>query len=163
MAAWLRNRWSLAWATLTAAFALHVLDEATHDFLSWYNPSALRLRAALGLPFPPTFTFPVWITGLCVAVLLLAALTPLVQPGKRWPVIASYLYGMVHTANGIGHLAVSAGGRWLAPGVLSAPLVLAAALWLIIETARATAAPAEGKRAAQEPAHSSNTTRGRPP
>ena len=35
------RRWALAWAALCAAFALHVIDEATHDFLSWYNPNAL--------------------------------------------------------------------------------------------------------------------------
>ena len=139
MAAWLRNRWSLAWATLTAAFALHVLDEATHDFLSWYNPSALRIREVLGgLPFPPVFSFPVWLAGLCIAIILLAALTPLMRPGRRWVVVASYLYAIIHTANAIGHLAVSAAGGWLAPGVLSSPPLLAAALWLMVETTRAS-------------------------
>jgi hypothetical protein len=139
VAAWLRNRWSLAWATLTAAFALHVLDEATHDFLSWYNPSALRIREYLGagIPFPPVFSFPVWVTGLCVALVALAVLTPLIRPGRRWVVIAAYAYAIIHTANAIAHLTVSVSGRWLAPGVLSSPLVLAAALWLLVETTRA--------------------------
>jgi hypothetical protein len=99
---WLTQRWPLAWAALTAAFALHVLDEATHDFLSWYNPSALRLREYLGgLPFPPAFTFPVWLAGLGIAILALAALTPLVRPGRRWVVIAAYAYGLRPPARSI--------------------------------------------------------------
>ena len=133
-----RNRWAIAWAVLTAAFALHVVDEATHDFLAWYNPTALAIRARFGgLPFPPTFTFPVWLTGLCVAVALLAALTPLIRPGKRWPLIASYVYAVIHIGNAMGHITVSASGRWLAPGVLSSPFLLAASLWLLYETERA--------------------------
>jgi Protein of unknown function with HXXEE motif len=139
-----RNRWALAWAVLTAAFALHVLDEATHDFLAWYNPSALALRARLGgLPFPPTFTFSVWLTGLCIAVALMAALTPLIRPGKRWPVVAAYIYAAIHIGNALGHITVSAAGRWLAPGVLSSPVLLAAAFWLLYETARARRVRAE--------------------
>lgn len=131
------SRWALAWATLTAAFALHVLDEATHDFLAWYNPVALALRERLaGLPFPPVFTFAVWLTGLCVAVVLLAALTPLIRPGRRWPVVAAYVYGIVHLANAMGHITVSLIGHWLAPGVLSSPVLLVAAVWLLYETAR---------------------------
>ena len=137
MPEWLRNRWSLAWAAMTAAFALHVLDEATHDFLSMYNPTALRIQEYLGLPFPPVFSFRVWLTGLCVALAVLAALTPLVKPGRRWAVIAAFGYGAIHTANAIGHLTASVAGRWLAPGVLSSPVVLAAALWLLVETHRA--------------------------
>jgi hypothetical protein len=137
--AWLQNRWSLAWATLTAAFALHVLDEATHDFLSWYNPNALRIREYLGgIPFPPVFSFAIWLTGLCVALVALAALTPLIRPGRRWVVIVAYAYGIIHTANAMGHLGISVAGQWLAPGVLSSPPLLAAALWLLIETTRAS-------------------------
>lgn len=63
------RRWGLAWAALCAAFALHVLDEATHDFLSWYNPNALAVRARVPWLPVPVFTFPVWITGLTIAVL----------------------------------------------------------------------------------------------
>lgn len=136
MATLLRYRWALAWAGLTVAFALHVLDEATHDFLAWYNPTALRLRADLGIPFPPVFSFAAWLSGLCAVVVLLALLTPFVRPGRRGFVVAAYVYAVVHTANALGHLLISASGRWLAPGVLSSPLLLAMALWLFYETDR---------------------------
>jgi hypothetical protein len=128
------RRWALAWAALCAAFALHVLDEATHDFLSWYNPNALALRErAPWLPVP-VFTFPVWITGLTIAVVALAALTPLVGRGHRGLLPLAYAYGVIHVANGIGHIMVSISGGWFAPGVYSAPVLLASAIWLLYET-----------------------------
>ena len=75
----------LAWLAATVALALHVADEATHDFLAWYNPSALRIRRLLGgLPFPPTFTFVPWLLGLVAAVLVLGALTPVAYRGAAW-------------------------------------------------------------------------------
>jgi hypothetical protein len=133
----LRNRWAFAWGALTAAFAIHVLDEATHDFLTWYNPVALAVRERLGgLPFPPVFSYPVWLTALCTAVCLLAAMTPMIQPRRHWAVFAAYAYGIVHVANALAHLTVSVAGRRLAPGVLSSPLLLLSAGWLLYETRR---------------------------
>ncbi|MFN2563678.1 MAG: HXXEE domain-containing protein [Gemmatimonadaceae bacterium] len=130
------RRWAMAWATLCVAFALHVIDEATHDFLSWYNPNALALRARVPWLPVPVFTFRVWITGLTAAVLAVAALTPLVRRGRRWLVPVAYVYGVIHVANGIGHITVSIAGRWLAPGVYSSPLLIASAVWLLYETER---------------------------
>jgi hypothetical protein len=128
------RRWALAWAALCAAFALHVMDEAANDFLSWYNPTVLSLRARVPWLPVPVFTFPVWITGLTIAVVALAALTPLVRRGRRWLLPLAYVYGIIHVANAIAHITVSIAGRWLAPGVYSAPVLLASALWLLYET-----------------------------
>jgi hypothetical protein len=130
------RRWATAWATLCAAFALHVIDEATHDFLSWYNPNALALRARVPWLPVPVFTFTAFITALTTVVLALAALTPLVGRGRRWLVPVAYAYGAIHVANGISHIAVSIAGRWLAPGVYSSPVLVAAAVWLLYETER---------------------------
>jgi len=130
------TRWAAAWATLCAAFALHVLDEAANDFLSWYNPSVLAIRARVPWLPLPVFTFPVWISGLTIAVVTLAALTPLVRCGRRWLIPLAYVYGAIHVANGIGHIATSIAGRWLAPGVMSSPVLVAAAVWLLVETDR---------------------------
>jgi len=47
-----------AWLAATIALALHLADEARHDFLGSYNPRALQIRRWLGgIRFPPTFTF----------------------------------------------------------------------------------------------------------
>lgn len=133
------RRWALAWAALCVAFALHVLDEAAHDFLSWYNPNALAIRARLPWLPVPVFTFRVWITGLAAVVIALAALTPFAHRGRRWLVPIAYVYGVVHVANALGHIAVSISGAWLAPGVWSAPILLASAGWLLYETHRSRA------------------------
>jgi hypothetical protein len=131
-----QRRWALAWAALCAAFALHVIDEAANDFLVWYNPNALAIRARLPWLPIPVFSFRVWIAGLAIAVLALTALTPLVRSGRRWLLPLAYVYAIVHTANAIGHVSVSVAGRWFAPGVYSSPVLFAAALWLFHETNR---------------------------
>lgn len=129
-------RWAKAWAALCFAFALHVVDEAANDFLSLYNPNALALRARVPWLPVPVFTFPVWITGLAVAVFALTALTLLVRRGHTWLVPFAFVYGIIHVANALGHITVSIAGRWFAPGVYSAPVLLAAAGWLLYETGR---------------------------
>ena len=120
-----------AWLAATTALALHVVDEAAHGFLSWYNPRALRIRQALGgFPFPPTFTFLPWLGGLLVAVLLLALLTP--SAYARTPSMRplGYLLSAIHIANGFLHLGGSILTRRLVPGTLSAPLLLVTGTWL---------------------------------
>jgi hypothetical protein len=121
----------LAWLAATVALALHVADEATHDFLAGYNASALRIRRALGgLPFPPTFRFWPWLLGLGAAVLLLGALTPAAFAPRAWMRPLAYVLAAIHVGNGLGHLGGSlVARRWL-PGVQSAPLLLLAGVWL---------------------------------
>jgi len=120
---------------LTIAFALHVLDEATHDFLAVYNPSARAIRARLGgIPFPPVFTFRVWLSSLIAGVIVLAILTPAVQPQRRWLLPLAYVYATIHVLNAFGHLGSSMVYGRLMPGVLSSPVLLCAASWLIVET-----------------------------
>jgi len=127
----------LAWLGATTALALHVADEATHDFLGWYNPRVLRIRQALGgLPFPPTFTFWPWLLGLVSAVVLLGALTPSAFAGRLWMQPLAYVLAAIHIANGLGHIGGSLVARRRAPGVSSAPLLLLAGAWLGYAAAR---------------------------
>jgi hypothetical protein len=120
-----------AWLAATIALAIHVADEATHDFLSWYNPRAIRIRQALGrFPFPPTFTFLPWLGGLVVAVLLLALLTPSAHAGVRSLRPVAYVLAAIHIGNGLLHLGGSILTRRLVPGTLSAPLLVVTGAWL---------------------------------
>ena len=122
-----------AWLAATLALALHVADEATHDFLSWYNPRALRIRRALGgLPFPPTFTFVPWLLGLLAAILLLGALTPAAYLGEAWLRPAAYVLAVVHIGNGLLHIGGSLLARRMVPGTWSAPLLVATGVWLAL-------------------------------
>lgn len=126
----------LAWLVAVIALALHVADEASHDFLAWYNPRALRIRQALhGVPFPPTFTFFPWLIGLTVAVLALAALTPLAYAGRPWLRPLAFLLAAIHLGNGLLHLGASLLARRQVPGVWSAPLLLVAGAWLLYAAA----------------------------
>jgi len=113
------------------ALALHIADEATHDFLDWYNPRALRIRRFFGgLPFPPTFAFVPWMIGLMAAVLILAAMVPSAFAGERWLRSVAYVLSVVHIANGLLHLGAAVTARRAVPGVLSAPLLLLTGIWL---------------------------------
>lgn len=120
-----------AWLAGVLALALHVADEATHNFLAWYNPQALRIRQALGgLPFPPTFTFWPWLFALGAAVLVLSALTPFAFAGARWLRGFGYAMAVVHILNGFLHVAGAVRSRRAVPGVLSAPLLIVTGFWL---------------------------------
>jgi Protein of unknown function with HXXEE motif len=124
------------WLVLCGAFALHVVDEALTDFLSVYNPTVRAIRARFPFLPIPVFTFRVWLTGLVVAVIALATLAPLAfrgAPGFR-PV--AYAFGIVMAGNGLLHLAASVYRRRLMPGTYSAPLMLAAAIYLLVTAGR---------------------------
>ncbi len=124
--------WRLAWLLLTIALAAHVLDEALNDFLSVYNPAVATLRDTAPWLVLPSFSFGAWITGLGIGILVLAALTPLARGDRPWMRRLSYVYGIIMTLNGLGHLGASfVLGRWI-PGVVSSPFLLAAALFLLV-------------------------------
>lgn len=126
-----------AWLAVCLALALHVADEATHDFLAWYNPRALQIRRFLRwVPFPPTFTFKAWLVGLGAGVALLLALTPFAFAGAAWLRPLGYTVGLIQAGNGMWHLIGTAVARRQVPGVLSAPVVLVTAAWLLYEVSR---------------------------
>lgn len=127
-------RWAVAWAFLAAALGLHVADEALTGFLPFYNSIISSLRETYGwVPFP-TFTFPVWLGGLVAGVTILFALTPLVLRGYRWLKGLSWFLGVLMIANALGHFSMSIWLGEFAPGVYSSPVLLVAAIALIVTT-----------------------------
>src|ERR1035441_6303967 len=78
------QRFGVCWLFFGYTLALHVLDEAAHDFLAVYNPNALAIRRALPLLPIPVFTFQTWIASLLCALTLWLALTPLASQGSKW-------------------------------------------------------------------------------
>ncbi len=129
-----------AWLALTLTVALHVADEAAHDFLSVYNPSVAAIRQRLPFLPLPTFTFQVWLTGLGLAVLGLLALSPFAFRRRRWTVRMSYPFAGLMFANGLGHIGSSLYVGHLMPGVWTSPLLLFASGWLFL-SARRTKTP----------------------
>jgi len=129
-----RHAW--AWVGLTAALALHVADEAAHDFLGFYNPFVMMLRDDLLIQWLPTFKFGEWLGGLIAAVMLLAAASVFALRGARWMAWISLPYGLLMLLNGLGHIGGSMWTRRMLPGVLSAPLLLGCSLWLLVAAVR---------------------------
>lgn len=131
-----------AWIALGLALGAHVADEAANDFLALYNPTALAIQERLGgFPFPPTFSFTAWLTGLILVVLAWLGLSPVAYGGRRWLLPLATALSVIHIANAVGHSLTS---LWLgrpAPGVWSAPLLAASAVWMLSVVRRVRRAP----------------------
>lgn len=121
-----------AWVTLCGALAIHVADEARTGFLAVYNPTVRALRARLPFLPLPTFTFRLWLGGLVLAVLGLTSLSPFAFAGAAWMVLPASAVAVVMLANGALHIGASLYRRRLMPGVRSAPLLIAAAVWVLV-------------------------------
>jgi hypothetical protein len=127
-----RRAFGRAWVTLSLALTAHVADEALTDFLAVYNPIVRSARERFGWWPMPTFTFEVWLAGLIVVVALLLLLKPLAYGGARLVRLAGYPFAGIMLLNGLGHLAGSVYfGSWM-PGVTTAPILIAASIWLLV-------------------------------
>jgi len=126
------RRFGMAWVTFALAVAVHVTDEAMHDFLSTYNSSVRAIRARLSFLPLPTFSFRIWLILLIAGILLALCLSPLAFRGTSWMRIVSRPLGiLVGVLNATLHIGSSVYfHRWM-PGVYSSPLLLLAAIYLL--------------------------------
>jgi hypothetical protein len=126
------QRFGICWLFFGYTLALHVLDEAGHDFLSVYNPHALVIRRALSFLPIPILTFQTFIASLLCVLTLWLALTPLAFGGskaiRRLAIPAAAVGGI---ANALAHLGSSIYYRRFMPGVYSAPLILFSGIVLL--------------------------------
>ncbi len=121
-----------AWVALCFAFALHIVDEAANDFLSFYDPVAESIRERFPWsPVPPVFTFEVWITALMVGVVALFALSPLAYRGPTFVRALAYPYAVIMILNGFGHTLWSAAAGALVPGVYSSVFLIVTGSFLL--------------------------------
>ena len=120
------RRFGCAWVGFALALAVHVTDEAAHDFLSTYNANARWIRARVPWLPIPTFTFGVWLAPLAAGVVLLLGLAPWAFRGVRWlRAVARPLSVVAGVTNALLHMASSIYfHRWM-PRVFSPPLLLA--------------------------------------
>ena len=141
-----------AWLLLCLVFALHIWDEAAHDFLSYYNATVLTLYGRFSWLPRMDMQLREWITRLVIAVVVCLALTPFAFRNARWLRPLAYVFAGVHFLNGIGHiLATMHGGtvpsvrfNGVAPGFYTAPLLIAAStylFWTLRRTGRTPAVP----------------------
>ena len=125
------RRWAQSWLLLTGALALHVVDEAVHDFPSFYNPYAVRISESVPLITLPTFTFRTWIAGLTTAVIILGLLTRYAVRGRAWMGPLSRIFAIVMLVNGLLHIVSSTVLGEIVPGTYSSPLLLAGGYYLL--------------------------------
>jgi hypothetical protein len=126
------QRFGICWLAFGYTLALHVLDEAGHNFLAVYIPNALAIRRALPFLPIPIFTFQSWIGSLALGLTIWLALTPLAFCGLKWlrwlAIPVALLLGM---ANALGHILSSIYMARFMPGVYSAPLILLSGVLLL--------------------------------
>jgi hypothetical protein len=131
------QRFGIYWLFFGYTLALHVLDEAGHDFVTVFNLTALAIRRTVPWLRVPTLTLQEFIGILVLFLALLLALTPLAFRGSTWvrgmaiPIAAmgGILNGLMHILSSIYML------RWM-PGVYSAPLILLSGTLLLKEALR---------------------------
>ena len=124
-------QFGVAWVALCIAFALHVVDEALTHFLDVYNPTVRAIRARLPWVPLPIFTYRVWLAGLIVAVLTLGALSPFAWAQAVWIRPLAFVFALIMLGNGLLHLGAALYRRRTVPGVFSAPLLVAGAIYLL--------------------------------
>ena len=124
--------YGIPWLVLCGALAIHVVDEAVTDFLSVYNPTVRAIRARFPFLPLPIFTFRVWLGALIAVTLFLFSLAPAAFRGAPGLRPAAYVFGIVMAGNGLLHLVASVYQKKPMPGVYSAPIILAAAGYLLV-------------------------------
>ena len=121
-----------AWLLLSVALMFHVTDEALTDFLSVYNPAVRAIRKCVPFLRLPTFTFRVWVTGLCLGILVAFGLSILAFRGSRLALVLAYPVAILMFVNGSGHIVASLYRRRIMPGTYSSPLLVAASVYLFV-------------------------------
>jgi hypothetical protein len=132
------HRFGVAWVLLCIALAVHVVDEAATDFLSVYNPTVQAIRKRFPFLPLPVFSFRVWLTGLCVAILLAFCLSPFAFAGRCFVIGVSFPLAVLMFGNALGHIGASVYQRRIVSGSYSAPLLLFAAAYLFVCAVRLT-------------------------
>ena len=127
-----KQRFGIWWLVFGYTLALHVLDEAGHDFLSVYIPNALALRRMMPFLPLPVFTFRSWIGSLLCGLTVWLALGLLAFRGNKWQRrLAIPVSIVVGIFNALGHILSSLYLRRFMPGVYSAPLILLSGIMLL--------------------------------
>ncbi|PYT65129.1 MAG: hypothetical protein DMG39_30095 [Acidobacteria bacterium] len=126
------RRFGIAWVTFALAVAVHVTDEAMHDFLSTYNPSVRAIRARLSFLPLPMFSFRIWLALLTAGIFFLLCLSPFAFRRDSWlRTVSRPLAILVGVLNATLHVGSSVYfHRWI-PGVYSSPFLLFAAIYLL--------------------------------
>lgn len=127
------NKNVVAWLFMVSAIAIHVIDEAMNGFLPIYNQIITDLKEKVTFLPAPTFSFDIWIGGLIGAIILSYGLTYFIGRGGKIIRIISVVLGFLMVGNAFVHCIASIYFGSIFPGALSSPLLLATALFVIVQ------------------------------
>jgi hypothetical protein len=133
-----RGNFGLAWLLLCLAFGLHIWDEAAHDFLRYYNATALTIWAHFSWLPRMDMEFRPWLFGVSGVTIVFLLLTPFAYRNARWIRALGYLFAGAGLAGGLGHILATILGHTVpsvafdgpAPGFYTAPLLVVFSLFL---------------------------------
>ena len=129
------DRWTIAWLLAGAAFAAHIVDEAMSGTFGFYSDLERLLTEFMPSLNVVPFNFNVWLMNIAGAVIVLFLLTPLVRVRHPVMIPASFLFAAFLTGNSALHLLMAMTRGTLVTGSVTAPLMLAAGLFLFLATA----------------------------
>ncbi len=127
-----KNKISRYWFILVTALAVHVMDETLNGFLPFYNELVMSIRDEAGFFPMPTFSFPVWLGGLILLILVCYSLTPLVGKARGLLKVPIAFFAVIMILNGCGHIGGSIYFERLLPGFWSSILLIPAAIFLLV-------------------------------
>jgi hypothetical protein len=139
------NRWTVAWFLACIVFALHIVDEALQGSFGFYSDvEQLLTNLFPSLSITP-FNFDVWLLNMTGTLVALFLLTPLVHAGHRLMVPGSFAFAAFLTGNSAFHLMMLLGRGDPVTGSITAPVMLAAGIFLFLSTGRPAGATAPGQ------------------
>jgi hypothetical protein len=141
---WDISRWAAAWLVSCVIFCLHILDEGLHGSFGFYSDLERLLSILVPSLNITPFNFDVWLINMTGTLIVLFLLTPLVARGNSLMVPASFAFAAFLSGNAALHMLVAIGRGEAVTGSLTAPLMLAAGLFLFLSTGKATRRPKPG-------------------
>jgi len=133
-----RSKFGPAWLLLCLAFGLHIWDEATHDFLRYYNATALTIWAHFSWLPRLDMEFRQWLFGTSGVTIVFLLLTPFAYRNARWIRPLGYFLAGAGLLGGLGNILATILGHSVpsvafdgpAPGFYTAPLLVVFSLFL---------------------------------
>ncbi|MEQ1754182.1 MAG: hypothetical protein ABL973_08605 [Micropepsaceae bacterium] len=130
------DRWTISWLLSCVAFAIHILDESMRGSFGFYSDVERMMTNVMPSMHMTPFNFDVWLINMTGTLAVLFLLTPLVRSRNPLMIPASFVFAAFLTGNAALHLVMAVSQQRLVTGSETAPLMLAAGLFLFLSTAR---------------------------
>lgn len=130
------DRWTISWLLSCLAFAIHIVDESMRGSFGFYSDMENMITNVMPSMHMAPFNFEVWLINMTGTLVVLFLLTPLVHARNALMIPASFIFAAFLTGNAVMHLVMAVAQQRIVTGSETAPLMLAAGLFLFLSTAR---------------------------